>query len=266
MIGVVSVLVVLAISLIITRIASVALVHTGLGREAARFQARSAFTGVGFTTGESEDIVGHPVRRRIVGWLMLVGNVGIITAMSSLMLSFIQIEGIEEGASGALPLGVLGAGIAALWILASSRWVDRRLCSLISRALNRWTSIDARDYAALLHVREEYAVCELRIDGDNWAADRPLGELGLSGEGVIVLGIECPGNNFVGAPGPDVEIRTGDRVLLYGRTARIAELDRRRPGPAGEQSHRAALEEKNQLEATERARAGRAADPAARPD
>ena len=71
MIPVVSILVILSLSLMVTRIASVALVHTGLGREAARFQARSAFTGVGFTTTESETIVGHPVRRRIVALLML---------------------------------------------------------------------------------------------------------------------------------------------------------------------------------------------------
>jgi len=37
-----------------------------LSVEAAHFQARSALTGVGFTTSESELIVGHPARRRIV--------------------------------------------------------------------------------------------------------------------------------------------------------------------------------------------------------
>ena len=74
MIPVVSLLLVLTFSLVVTRIAAVALVHTGLGLEAARFQARSAFTGVGFTTDESESLVNHPVRRRIVMGLMLVGT------------------------------------------------------------------------------------------------------------------------------------------------------------------------------------------------
>ena len=89
MIPIVSLLIVLTISLLVTRVAAVAFVHTGLSREAARFQARSAFTGVGFTTSETEEVVNHPVRRRIVAWLMLVGNIGIITVMSSLILSFI---------------------------------------------------------------------------------------------------------------------------------------------------------------------------------
>ena len=50
----VSVLVVLLVSLLIARVGTVALTVTGMSREAARFQARSAFFGVGFTTGEAE--------------------------------------------------------------------------------------------------------------------------------------------------------------------------------------------------------------------
>ncbi len=78
MIPVISLLLIVGLSLHVTRVATVALEHTGLARESARFQSRSAFTGVGFTTSEAESVVGHPVRRRIVMWLMMVGNVGIV--------------------------------------------------------------------------------------------------------------------------------------------------------------------------------------------
>lgn len=60
MIAILSLLAVLIVSLLITRIATVALTLTGLPRELARFQARSAFTGVGFTTSETEKVVNHP--------------------------------------------------------------------------------------------------------------------------------------------------------------------------------------------------------------
>ena len=66
MVAVLTLLLILIVNIALTRIATVALVHTGLGRETARFQACSAFTGVGFTTSEAEGIVSHPVRRRIV--------------------------------------------------------------------------------------------------------------------------------------------------------------------------------------------------------
>jgi Trk-type K+ transport system membrane component len=49
-------LIALALSLIITRVATMALMLTGLSRESARFQSRSAFTGVGFTTTEAESL------------------------------------------------------------------------------------------------------------------------------------------------------------------------------------------------------------------
>lgn len=66
MVAVASIFSVAVISLVITRIATLAFVLTGMSTEAARFQARSALTGTGFTTGESEAVVNHPVRRRIV--------------------------------------------------------------------------------------------------------------------------------------------------------------------------------------------------------
>lgn len=87
MTAIVSLLVILALSIIVTRIATIALAHTGLSRETARFQARSALTGSGFTTKESEKVVAHPVRRKIIFWLMIIGNAGIITVVSSTVLS-----------------------------------------------------------------------------------------------------------------------------------------------------------------------------------
>ena len=46
------------------RIATVGLTMTGVSKDLAQFQALSAFTGSGFTTEESEEIVNHPLRRR----------------------------------------------------------------------------------------------------------------------------------------------------------------------------------------------------------
>ena len=182
MLPIVSILVILTLSLLVTRIASVALVHTGLGREAARFQARSAFTGVGFTTTESETIVGHPVRRRIVALLMLVGNVGIVTAMSSVVLSFL---GMGQAGPVWFQLGVLGAGLTFLLWFSSSEWIDRYLSRLISRALTKFTSMDTRDFARLLHLREDYGVTELSVAEGDWLAGRSLRDTRLADEGVL---------------------------------------------------------------------------------
>jgi NhaP-type Na+/H+ or K+/H+ antiporter len=92
MLAILSLLVILSLSLLITRVATVALTYTGMSRESARFQARSAFTGTGFTTSESEKIVTHPVRRRIILLLMLFGNAGIVAVVTSLILTFVGEE------------------------------------------------------------------------------------------------------------------------------------------------------------------------------
>jgi len=71
-------LLVVFISFLVIRAAAVALMMTGLDEKRAKFQALSAFSGTGFTTKEAESVINHPRRRRIVTWLMILGNAGIV--------------------------------------------------------------------------------------------------------------------------------------------------------------------------------------------
>jgi NhaP-type Na+/H+ or K+/H+ antiporter len=153
MLAVLSFLAVIAVSLIIVRVASIALTYTGLSSPLARFQARSAFTGAGFTTNESEKVVQHPVRRRIIMILMLLGNAGVVTAVSSLLLSFL---GEEQTWGPYTRSALLLLGLLCLWWLATSRWVDRQVSRIIRWALKRFTTVDVRDYAGLLHLTGDY--------------------------------------------------------------------------------------------------------------
>ncbi len=74
---------ILFLSLTVIRIASVMLRITGLSRDIAEFQARSAFTTTGFTAQETEVIMNHPVRRKIIQNLMILGNVGFVSFIHS---------------------------------------------------------------------------------------------------------------------------------------------------------------------------------------
>ena len=237
MIALASVLLVALVSLLITRVATIALTLTGLSREVARFQARSALSGVGFTTTEAESVVTHPVRRRIVLMLMLVGSAGIVTVMATLLLSFVN----ADRQQALVRLLVLAGGLAGILAASKSPAVDRRLSALIARALTRWTDLDARDYARLLHLSDRYAVMELAVRPTDWVAARTLGELNLRDEGVAVLGIERPDGTYIGSPVSDTEIRPHDTLVVYGPAARLAEIDERAAGPEGEEAHRRAL-------------------------
>jgi K+/H+ antiporter YhaU regulatory subunit KhtT len=244
MIAIASLLLTLTLSLLVTRVASMALMLTGLSTEMARFQARSAFSGVGFTTSEAESIVNHPIRRRIVMILMLLGNLGIATVVATTLASVIHLQTTEQTW---LVLTVLVTGLATLWMLASSRWVERHLNKAISFALRRLARLEVRDYVAVLHLQNEYAVTELHVEPHDWLADNTLAELRLESEGVLVLGIQRPNGDYIGAPGADTPVRAGDVLVLYAPLRRVQELDQRRKGHHGETAHREAVEEHEEV-------------------
>jgi uncharacterized membrane protein len=229
-----SVLLFVLIGLLITRVATVALRATGMSQEAARFQARSAFSGVGFSTEESEQVVQHPVRRNIVLLLMMLSTAGLVTTIVTLMLSFVTTSGVAEPA---LRLAVLVVGLVALWAVAASSWIEARLSRIIEWALARWTDLDARDYVRLLDLLGGYAITEVRVDPGEWLLGRRVGDVLLAREGVVVLGITRARGGYIGAPPAGTEFEPGDTLVLYGQADALDELRRRRVGAAGDREH-----------------------------
>jgi uncharacterized membrane protein len=239
-------LIVLSLSLLVMRIATIALVQTGLSEESARFQVRSAFLGVGFTTRESEHVANHPVRRRVVMALMLLGSAGVVTSISTLILAFNAVHGRGEGT---LLFFLLPVGVTALWLLSRNRWVSHRLSILIAKGLRRYTDLDVRDYASLLRLTGEYRVTELNIDEGDWLAGKTLADCELRAEGLNVLGIRRLNGEYDGNPLGTTTIRAHDTLVLYGRLSATEGLDRRRHGRDGDLEHEQAVEAYEQQEA-----------------
>lgn len=244
LIAIASLLIVVFMSILVTRIATIALTHTGLTRASAKFQARSAFSGAGFTTRESEMVVNHPVRRKIVMILILIGNAGLVAAVSSLILTFVQ-----QGDSAGLPVRivVLVGGIVLLWALASSKWVDRRLSMIIDRLLKRYTDLNVTDYASLLHLTGNYRLAELKIGPKDWLNGKTLGETGLRKEGINVLGVRRPKGVYNGNPTGETRLHKDDTLVLYGSIEVIKELDRRERGHQGDWEHKHAVREQERV-------------------
>ncbi|MEZ6067686.1 MAG: TrkA C-terminal domain-containing protein [Planctomycetaceae bacterium] len=246
MIPIATLLVVLFLSLIVTRVGAMALVLTGLSHETARFQSRSAFSGVGYTTSEAESIVNHPVRRRIVMILMLLGNLGIGATVAASVPAMLQFSGSGSGWQSLLYLLI---GLLILWLFANSQWVERWLNQLIAWSLRRFTRLDARDYVALLQLQQGFAVTEMHVRDDDWIADQTLKQLRLPDEGVIVLGLERRDGMYIGAPVADTKIVAGDKLVLYGPIRRVQELDERRKGLGGAEAHaEAVVEQREEIE------------------
>lgn len=251
MVAIISLFLIVTLSILITRIASQALSHTGISREASKFQARSAFTGVGFTTSEAEQVTNHPVRRKIVLALMLLGNAGIVTSITSLILTFITPG--EEGLWN-MKILILFGGILLLWLAASSSWIDRHLSRIINNALSRYTDLDIKDYASILHLAGDYRVSEINVQSGDWVTDTPLSELKLHNEGVLVLGIQRKNGDYLGAPTGDSVIQPEDTLILYGRKSVLTEIDERKKGILGDHEHERAVEEQERVQEEEEIR------------
>ncbi len=244
MVAIISLLAVATFSILIVRFATIALTLTGLSRDSARFQAQSAFTGTGFTTKESESVVNHPVRRRIIITLMTLRSIGIVTAISSLTLSFVSTENTDEAWMRFL---ILSIGFLVLLILSRSRWIDKYLTKAIKWILKRWGHLEVKDYYALLHLSGDYTVMEMDVEEDDWVSGKSLRELDLPDEGILVLGIRRKDGTYIGAPRGNHHIYPGDTIVIYGNRRLLLDLEKRRKGKEGDRAHIEAIKKQREI-------------------
>lgn len=231
----------ITISLIIVRIGAIALEMTGLSRDVASFQAQSAFSGTGFTTSESEYVVSHPARRKIIRILIFLGSAGITSVIATLVLTFLG-RGREEATGYLL---VLAISLMALYVVFTSKTVDRWMRRWIKRFLSRaFPELRVYDYTQLLGVTHGYSISQIKVRKNSWLANKSLRELELDKEGILVLGIYRPtdeGEVYIGAPRGDTIILPGDVLICYGPEEALLELSKRVRGKRGDMAHEEAV-------------------------
>lgn len=253
MIPIYSLLLIVAFSYLVVKAGAVALMLTGLSLDSAMFQAQSAFMGVGFTTRESETVVTHPARRRIIGWLMVMGYLSLGSVLAGLLVNFNQAT-TPEGWFVRI-LGLAG-GLVGIFLLTRMAFIRTGLIWIFTKLMSSTRDIRVHDYEELLQVDEGFAVAHVLIEPDNWMVGKSLREMRLTDEGVMVLNIVRGGGNVFATPGPDTPIDPGDKLLLYGHEenlGRLAERNRARGEVEHEvisRKHRArrAVEEATDLE------------------
>lgn len=221
-------LLIAVVSLVIVRVGATALKMTGLSSNVADFQAVSCFFGVGFTTSESEMIVSHPARRKIATYLIISGNIGLTSALSALIVTFVNtdrdpldwLDTLFVGHEQAMPFGLKLAIVIALVLLIGLifrlGFVKRLLEVAIRATLNKSGAVRAMDYDTVLHARDGYVVSHFEVNPDNPMVGRTLGQVGLGHRGVIVIGILRDSGEYVGVPHRDTIIQGGDVLTVYG--------------------------------------------------
>ena len=210
----ISIFVLMSLSVFVMRIASVALRLTGLEESQAKFQSLSAFTGTGFTTGEAEMIVNYPVRRRIISLLMVVGNLGLVTVLATLVTSLVNTEGAPQAVLTQLIW--LFCGLALLWVLMLNPVADRILCTWIGRWLNKATLLGQRRFHRLLQLGDGYSVCEhplpFRFVGES--VRRLRFEIERRHMALVTI-LSLQGNQVKPLTDYDYCLRRDDRLILF---------------------------------------------------
>lgn len=229
MIALASFFLVILVTLIMVRAAILALAATGLPYEIARFRARSALSGVAFTTSEAETVVGHPVRRRIVLTLMLVGNAGLVTIAASLILTF---AGGASTSQAMIRLGIIVALVGALPAIVRNQRLEAWITRQIAKGLGHWTDLEVRDMVHLMQLTNAYAITRRP------APSRRGGTRSRCAASRRRL-CRCPRGSTV--------VHTYDNLILYGRSAVLSDLDERRDDITGDHRHQNTVSKQQQI-------------------
>jgi hypothetical protein len=171
--------------------------------------------------------------------LMLVGNAGIVTLVSSLILAFMS---QNQGDAGLLrKISLLNAGLCVVWYFSSGKHVHNHLGHLIDKALVRYTSLDLVDYDSRLELTGDFRVTEIHLSVNDWLAGKSLRSSRLGQESLNLLGIRRAGGFYEGTPKPESLLHAGDSILVYGQLGSIEGVNHRRGGNLGDIDHEYAI-------------------------
>jgi hypothetical protein len=212
-------LVVIFVSFLVVRAASIALMMTGMEENRARFQALSAFTGTGFTTRDAEIVVNNPRRRQIITWLMILGNAGIVTVIVSATSTIVSSEGFW------LPIAI---AIIIIWIfifyrVISRRGLTKRWEEFVHKSLFRRRFFQETSVEDLFLLVNDYGLVRIIATKNSLLLNSSAIEEKLNNKNFMILGINRV-NRWISLPENHKTIREGDRVILYGRLGTIHKI------------------------------------------
>lgn len=201
---------------VVMEIAASALKLTGLDMHTARFQALSALTGTGFTTKETELIMNHKQRRGIIMSLMILGPIGFITILGSVLFSIGEHVIISQLAAIILVF---------LIILLITR--SKKIMVFFHKGVEQ--QLKKRRYPRrivleqVLQLNKDYGVCEVKIDKRSKYVNKQLSDTDFKEKGFIVLAIERE-DGLVTVPKGNDSLKEEDILIVFGNLHSLKEI------------------------------------------
>ncbi|MFJ7824865.1 TrkA C-terminal domain-containing protein [Psychrobacillus sp. NPDC096623] len=198
----------LTIILVVIEIITILFTFTGLKKPIARFQVISMLTGTGFTTGESELIIDHPIRRNLGAFLILFGAFSlavIISAISSILSDEFFTMKIGYAA------GIL---VLCLFVLKMNK-VKNRLSDLFKRELEKNFDLQDLTIKEVFLTEENDYLVEIPLHSSSKMIGEELGEKLNSVEDINVLLIKR-GEIIIRKKRLNTKLQEGDFILMFG--------------------------------------------------
>jgi len=242
MIALFSFLIVILLSLFVVRIGAIALEATGISSDVAVFESLSAFSGVGFSTNESELIMGSAIRRKIIRVLIVLGSAGLTTGVATLIVTLLTSKGDAtlfnyEISPYLYDIIIIVLSSLLLYLVSKTktfdlllRWLFHKMFKKIKRRVSMY------DYESLLGMSKGFGVIQFVVPKRNWMVSKTIGELKLEKEGVNVLGVFRTihrHEEYIGLPSNDFKIHSGDKIVIYCRESVVENLAKREKGKEG---------------------------------
>lgn len=217
--GIVVVIIVVFISVIVRKVAAVALRLTGLDKPTAEFQALSAFTGTGFTSRESELVLDHPKRRQIISILMIIGNAGTVAVIAGLVSSFLT----ATSAWAVLRFGILVVALYLIYKIATHAGIARVLSRKIEKRLKERFKLQKRAIGKILDTGDGYGVAQITLHQRSPSVGKTLATSELGKKKFLVLAIKRQDENIPVARG-NHKLHAGDTLICYGSFEEMGEI------------------------------------------
>ena len=223
---------VVIVSFTVVRIGAIAFQLTGLTWSQAKFQALSCFTGTGFTTRESELIVGNSQRRKVASMMMVLGHAGLVLLIATFASSLqpnIYLERITEPLVPAwvpytfVPLINFLIMVLALYIIVrvfGTMHVSDRITSSLRRTLLRRRLLDSLSLEEPVLSSSQGSIIKIIIGEPSHIIGQDLAQ--ITAHDIEVLAIET-GGEITAHPSGDIKLGLGDSLLCFGAATTIRE-------------------------------------------
>jgi hypothetical protein len=191
---------------------------TGLKMEVSRFQVISLMTGTGFTTGESELILGHPIRRKLATFLILFGAFSFAVIISSISQFLSNDLRTKEILSGACTV------IVVLCVLKLAS-IQEMLSRLFNRKMKQNVELADLPIREVFLQNKEDALLNLHIYKDSDLINHTLNQVIKEHNKLelIVLFIKR-GDVKIRKNVYDTSLHEGDQILLFGTKTVIRKI------------------------------------------